>query len=229
MGDTLKGNVTINRSLSILLVLFVPLLVVVYVARNVVADMAPIIDPADPGTSLTLTILVNLPINLLAVAVLIRISHLLKRNRVFEIEPHRFLPLVLLTVLILTVIGAIIDYYVISTWEVQIDTHILLYDPYLILTGLILIELSFFFAVLIALKQTILTSLIVGLSVVALNFTSWMIITHLSPYDLTCIGLWLILLWTLFAGIALWLKGWYERAFHSHQEEEELMEASFAE
>jgi hypothetical protein len=217
--------VTINRSFRPLLVLYVSFLLLVLAARNVAANMAPIIDPADPGSSLALTILMNLPINLMAVAVLIPVSHLLKRNRVYEIEPHRFLPLVLLTVLILTIIGAIIDYYVISTWEVQSDTHILLYDPYLILTGLILIELSFFFAVLIGLKQTVLTSLIVGFSVVALNFTSWIIITHLTPFDLTCIGLGLIVLWSLFAGIALQLKKWYERAFHNHREEDELIEA----
>lgn len=223
----MKGMAAINRSFRPLLLSYLTLLFLVLVAGNVAADFSPLVDPDDPGTSLTLTVLVNLPLNLLAIAILIRISHLLKRNRVYEIEPHRFLPYVLLTVLVLTIIGAFIDFYVISTLEVEYDTNNPLYNPYLVLMGLILIGLSFFFAVLIALKQTVLTSLIVGLSIMALNFTSWLIvIRYLSPYDWTCVGLWLILLWSFFVGIALQLKRWYEKAFHSHQEEDELIEAS---
>ncbi len=209
--------------------LFLPLVAVVLLARNVVADLAPLIDPDDPGMSIALTILLNLPLNLLAVTVLIRISHLLKRNRVYKIEPYRFLPLVLLTVLILTIIGAIIDFYVISSldyhYDFQNDTRSLLYDPYLLLTGLILIELSFFFAVLYILKQTVLTSLIVGLSIMGLNFTSWLILKN-SSIDSLCIGMPLVFLWSLFAGVALWLKGWHEREFHKHLGEKASSETS---
>ena len=207
--------------------LFVPLVAVVSVARNVVADFAPLLDPSDPGTSIALTILLNLPLNLLAVTVLIRISHLLKHNRVYRIEPYRFLPLVLLTILILTIIGAIIDFYVISELNREYDTNNLLYDPYLLLTGLILIELSFFFAVLLILKQTVLTSLVVGLSVMGLNFTSWLMLSNTSV-DPLCLGGPLILLWILFGVTARWLKGWYEREFYKHLGEKASSETSSA-
>lgn len=205
--------------------LFVPLAVVVFVARNVVADSAPLISPGSLGMSVVLTILLNLPINLLAVTVLIRISHLMKLNRVYKIGPHRFLPLVLLTVLILTIIGAIIDFYVISSLNSQFNTNDLLYDPYLLLTGLILIELSFFFAVLLILKQTVLTSLVVGLGIMGLNFTSWLILSNLAA-NLLFIGMSLILLWILFGVTAWWLKGWYEREFHKHLGEKASSETS---
>jgi hypothetical protein len=203
---------------------------IISVARNVVADFAPIIDPDDPGPSIALTVLLNLPINLLVVLVLIRISHLMKRNRVYEIEPHRFLPLVLLTVLILTIIGAIIDFYVISSLDVQYDyqtnTSSLTNDPYLLMTGLILIELSFFFAVLFILKQTVLTSLIVGLGVTALNFASWQTLS-IASFDSFCVGASVIPLWILTGVIAWGLDRWYEREFHKYLGENVSNDTSF--
>ncbi|MCK4443168.1 MAG: hypothetical protein KAW09_01395, partial [Thermoplasmata archaeon] len=62
----------------------------------------------------------------------------MERNRVYEIEPRHFLTLIVVTVLILTVIGAFIDYFVISNLDIHYNTNVLLYDPCLLLTGLIL-------------------------------------------------------------------------------------------
>ena len=135
---------------------------------NVKANASPFIDRDEPIRSIFFTFLFNLPLNFFMFIFLFRFLYIFKSNRKFSFEPRYFYLLILLCIIIITIVGALIDYNFVK-FSVK-DTNENLKSN---LPALFLIFLSFFIPIWLVIKQTIFLSLEISLAITLINYLSW--------------------------------------------------------
>ena len=210
----MKNHGLVISILNSLFILYLISILIILLTNVVSANTTPMIDSDNIGLIIALTILVNIPINFIIFYFLLLISHSIKSNRVYIIKPKDFVTAFILVTILLSVLGAFIDFVVLTSFNTKIGTYELNFNPLLISIGLIMIWLSFFLPTWTILKQKIPTSIIISTGITLINFISWSAIIAIGM-TVSCIFIMIPTL-ILFFVLIMNLFNWYTTQYKNY-------------
>ena len=203
--------------INLLFSLYFLSIIMIIFSDIVSANTAPIIARYNANDAIAFTFLFNLPLNFILFSILFILSHLINSNCVYKHNENMFIIIAILTIFILTFIGALIDYYVLTAMESKTEQNEFIYDPSIISAGLVLIWLSFFCSTWLILKQKIFTSIMISTGITVLNFISWPIWIEWGVELFDYIICFITLLIIFIIDIVLFRK-WYKKRYdHFHK------------